>query len=1120
MSTPEADVREFAITDPLPTGTTLLEASAGTGKTWAIAALVTRLVAEGAAQLDDLLVVTFGRAASAELKDRVRERLVEADAVLAGERTSDGDPLLQLLLDVDDAERARRRRRLRAAVARFDEATITTTHGFCHAVLRSLGTTGDVEPGSALIEDDTDIVDQVVSDLYLRAVGRGQTPPFDHAEAAVLGRRAVDDPAAHLLPTDAEPGSPPDVRRRFASAVRDEAARRRLAARTLSYDDLLQRLAEALEPDDAPARTVMRDRWRVVLVDEFQDTDPVQWRILERAFLGHATMVLVGDPKQAIYGFRGGDVDTYLRAAAQADTRRTLTVNHRSDAPLVTAVDTVLRGAALGDPEIVVRPATAALAGSRLHDPTCEAPFRLRAHLRADAGDDDGNLRIGDVRPRVARDVAADIAALLGSGATYDHGTAGGGKGPVPLTAGDVAILVERHGDAAMLHEELTRHGVPAVRTGGSDVLQSDAGQDWVVLLTAMESPHRSGYVRAAALGPFVGLTAAELAEADGDRLTDRVASTLRDLADVQRERGTAGMVEALTADPAVVERLLRHDGGRRRLTDLEHVGHVLATASREHGLGLSGLRRWLLDRRTETAPTADRTRRLDTDADAVQIVTTFVSKGLQYPVVYVPFLFDRWIPDTTIARLHDDGRRCLDVGGGGPSWDAHLARSEAEKAGESLRLLYVAMTRAQSRLVVHWSPTFNARNGALHRLLFRPDPSQPAVPDVLPVPSDHDAVARLRAWQERGGPALEQMVVGTDELEPVTADGAELVLRRLERQVDTTWTRTSYTSLVRRDEGLSVGSEPATVGPDDEVDVVADVEAAPVLGPSPWAALAGGAALGTLVHGVLEDVDPEQINRGVADLTAEVARRVEEQLALRPIPVDVDVLVPAIAGALRTPLGPLADDLTLAEALGRKPFREMDFELPLAGGDHPRASTGRAGTLADVADLMESHLPAGDALRPFAADLRDASLRGRTLRGYLTGSIDLLMRLDRERTLVVDHKTNRLESVALAEAGGGLEAYAPERLADAMLHTTYPLQALLYAVAQHRFLRWRLRGYDPEQHLAGVLYLFVRGMTGPDVPRGSDGSPYGVFAWRPPAALVLDLSALLDRGRPAGGGA
>ncbi|WP_289017643.1 UvrD-helicase domain-containing protein [uncultured Aeromicrobium sp.] len=1104
----DAPVVEFDIADPLPTGTTLLEASAGTGKTWAIAALVTRLVAEGVATLDQLLVVTFGRAASAELKDRVRERLVQADAVLAAGHGDERDPLQRLLLDVDDTERTARRRRLRAAVARFDEATITTTHGFCQAVLRSLGTTGDVEPGSVLVEDDTDIVDQVVSDLYLRAVGRGQTPPFDHQEAAVLGRRAVEDPSAHLLPTDAEPGSAPDLRRRFASAVRDESARRRLAARTLSYDDLLQRLAEALEPDDSPARTVMRDRWRVVLVDEFQDTDPVQWRILERAFVGHATMVLVGDPKQAIYGFRGGDVDTYLRAAAQADTRRTLTVNHRSDAPLVSAVDAVLRGAALGDPAIVVRPASASLDGSRLHDPRGDAPFRLRAHLRSDAGSDDDALRIGDVRPRVARDVAADVAALLGSGATYDHGA-----GPVPLTAGDVAVLVERHGDAELLHAELERRGVPAVRTGGADVLQSRAGQDWVTLLTAMEAPHRSGYTRAAALGPFLGLTATELAADDGDALTDRVSSRLRDLTDLQRERGTAGMVEALTADASVVERLLRHQGGRRRLTDLEHVGQVLAIAAREHGLGLSGLRRWLLDRRSETSPAADRTHRLDTDADAVQIVTTFVSKGLQYPVVYVPFLFDRWVPEPSIVRLHDDdGRRCLDVGGAGPSWTTHARRSDVERAGESLRLLYVALTRAQSRLVVHWSPTFNARHGALHRLLFRPDPTRPEVPDVQAVPSDHDAVARLRAWQERGGPVVEQMVTGDAELAPAAGEAERLEVRHLRRDVDTVWTRTSYTSLVRRDEGPSVSSEPEPTAADDEVDVVADVAASPVLGPSPWAELAGGAALGTLVHGVLEHVDV-----GADDLDAEVRRRVEEELASRPLAVDVDVLAPALVGALSTPLGPLADDLTLAEALGRRPFREMEFELPLAGGDSVRAA-GRTGTLADVADLMEAHLPSGDPLRPFAAELRDASLRGRTLRGYLTGSIDLLLRLDGDRTLVVDHKTNRLESGALVEAGGGLEAYAPERLADAMLHTTYPLQALLYAVAQHRFLRWRLRGYDPDVHLAGVLYLFVRGMTGPDGPRGADGSPFGVFAWRPPSALVLDLSALLD-GSPTDGG-
>ncbi len=1095
-----SDLAEFRIQDPLPTGTTLLEASAGTGKTWAIAALVTRFVAEDVAELDQLLVVTFGRAASAELRDRVRERLVEAEAALAGTIEPGDDPLLRLLLDADDAERAARRRRLRRAVGRFDEATITTTHGFCHAVLRSLGTTGDVEPGTTLVEDDGDVVDEVVADLYLRFVKRGAVPPFDPAEARRLGGAAVTDPAARLHPVDAEKDSTPDLRRRFAAAVREESARRRLAARTLSYDDLLQRLADALQDEAAPARTVMRERWRIVLVDEFQDTDPVQWQILDRAFSGHSTMVLVGDPKQAIYAFRGGDVATYLQAAGQATDRRTLLVNHRSDAPLVAGIDAVLRGAALGDPQIVVRAARTERDGTRLVDPDNDAAFRLRVLTRDDAGvDADADVRIAKARTTIARDVAADISALLAGRATYDDG-----DGPRPVRPGDVAVLVERHGDAEILHTALTAHGIASVRGGGADVLTSEAADHWVTLLTVMESPHRSGLVRSAAMGPFLGHTATELAER-AEQLTDEVAGRLRSLVEIQRSRGVAGLVEAVVGDERVVERVLRTTGGRRVLTDLEHVGHVLQQAARDHGLGLTGLLRWLADRRADGAQAAARTRRLDSDADAVQIVTTHVSKGLQYPVVYAPYLFNRWVGTDDVVLFHDEtGARSLDVGGeSGPGRRERVSVARTEDAGESLRRLYVAMTRAQCRLVLHWSPTKDARNAALHRLLFRPDPAVAEIPQQLELPSDVDAVGRLREWQERGGPAVERLEPRMATPGSTRDERADLVLRELDRAVDTTWTRTSYTSLVRLDDHASVASEPTVAGPDDESEVTTLAQPESSLGPSPWASLVGGAALGTLVHSVLEDVDPE-----AADLAAEVAQRVDEQLEHRPLDVDTEVLTTALVGVLHTPMGPLVDDMTLCEALAAKPFREMDFELPLAGGDRARSDQVAAGALRDVADLMDTHLAGDDPLRPFAAALRDPMLRSRTLRGYLTGSIDLLMRMPDLRTLVVDHKTNRLEG-----EDGGLEAYAPDRLAEAMLHTTYPLQALLYTVAQHRFLRWRLRGYDPEQHLAGVLYLFVRGMTGADVPRGADGTPYGVFSWRPPTALVLGLSDLLDGG-------
>ncbi|MGZ6734046.1 MAG: UvrD-helicase domain-containing protein, partial [Nocardioides sp.] len=348
------DLHTFDVCGLLPTGTTLLEASAGTGKTFTVAALVTRYVAEGHATLDQLLVITFGRAASQELRDRVRGQLVEAHQALVSGEAGDSD-LLGCLLDGDDEERERRRVRLRDAVADFDAATIATTHQFCQLVLRSLGVAGDSDAGATLVESLDELVVEVVDDLYLSRFGRlRERPPFGRDEALALARKVVGDPQAVLAPATAETGA---ARVDFAAAVRAEVERRKRRLGILSYDDLLSRLADALEDADSPARARMRERWRIVLVDEFQDTDPVQWQVLSRAFGADGegrAMVLIGDPKQAIYAFRGGDVDTYLAAARTATTTATLGTNWRSDADLLAPLQTVLGGAALGDPAIVV----------------------------------------------------------------------------------------------------------------------------------------------------------------------------------------------------------------------------------------------------------------------------------------------------------------------------------------------------------------------------------------------------------------------------------------------------------------------------------------------------------------------------------------------------------------------------------------------------------------------------------------------------------------------------------------------------------------------------------------------------------------------------------------------
>ncbi len=1097
---------------PRPGTTTLLEASAGTGKTWTIGALVTRYVAEGVARLDEMLVVTFGRAASQELRERVRAQLVEAERALAGDPAASviDSALLTLLLDADVIERAARHGRVVEALAGFDAATIATTHQFCSLVLSSLGVAGDTDARARLVENLDDLVAEVVDDLYLRAFAfSDDAPSFDHAEARAIARAVVNDPQAWLEPADADRATPAGRRVAFARRVREELEVRKRRLGILSYDDLLEQLATALEPVDAPARTRMRERWSVVLVDEFQDTDPVQWKVLERAFSTVATMVLIGDPKQAIYAFRGGDVSTYLAAAATADTEQTLAVNWRSDQPLLAAFQQLMVGAELGDDRIVVPEVEAHHTQPRLAGAPSTQPLRLRV-VRRDtfAKGPAAMLTVAQVRPHVARDLALDVRRLLASGATFD------GR---PLEPRDVAVICYRHADLQASQRALQELGVPAVIAGGGSVFATAAAVEWLTLLEGLEQPHRSARVRAAALTCFVGHTAREIDEG-GDRLTDDVAERLRHWSELVATRGIAAVLEVASAH-GLPERVLREVGGERRLTDLRHLGEALHEVALTEHLGLVSLLAWLRDqvREGRAGRGTERTRRLDSDAAAVQLVTIHASKGLQYPVVYLPSLADRHVPKPTRPRFHDDqGRRCLNVGAGGPGWSDHVARWGEEEAGEWLRLLYVAITRAQSQVVCWWAPTKNAVAAPLHRLLLR-DPASADVPSAPPVPADDQVVTLLQSWADRGGPAPEashHADPGPEAVLPVVGD---LDVRRFTRDVDTTWRRTSYSSLSNVEAASTapaVTSEPEVTAKLDESDtdldaVVtgADLEVEEASGElavlSPMADLPVGATFGSLVHAVLEHADP-----AAADLRAELLTHIDEQLVWWPVDVDREQLADALIAVCDSPLGSIVGGATLREiGLGDR-LRELDFELPLSGGD--LAADGVGTRLGDLAPLLLRHLPEGDPVRGYAEALALPALGGQSLRGYLTGSVDVVLRLgDRAepRYVIVDYKTNWLGP---REGPLTAHAYRPDALDAAMSHSDYPLQALLYAAVLHRFLRWRQPGYDPARHLGGVLYLYLRGMCGPQTPL-VDGEPCGIFAWRPPVALLDDLSDLLD---------
>ncbi len=1156
-------VPEFSLTGSLPVGTTVLEASAGTGKTYTIAGLVTRYVAEGRCRLPELLVVTFTRAATAELRDRVRRRLVTAgshlEAVLAGAPAVHDDQVAALLADADETTVASRAGNVAAALAEFDAATVATIHGFCQHVLTGLGVAGDVDRDASLLEDVRDVIDAVVDDLLVATFhADGDLAPVSRRDLAAIAEQVVGNPDAVLVPDDDVSDPQAAVRARLARRIRAEVDRRKRRRGLLSYDDLLTRLADTLtDPDRGPAaRATLRERYKVALIDEFQDTDPIQWRILASAFDdGPAArdparaLVLIGDPKQAIYAFRGADVFAYLDAAGAAAERATLATNWRSDAPLLRAYDALFDGARFGDERIGYRPVRPAPGHEHAGLDGAPSPSALRLRVvRRDAEvrtTSKGRfLEAGAARRHIADDLAAEIIALLDAPTRLT----GDGHGSRLLEPRDIAVLVPTNRDAALVHRTLLDLRVPAIINGVGSVFATPAAAEWRRLLEALERPSHPSRLRAVALTAFVGWTGEEVADAD-DEATDRLHDRLHAWAAVLRDHGVASLLRTISLQRRLPARLLARPDGERFLTDIEHIGELLHAAAVGEQLGPTALAGWLRERMAEVEDIApdEQARRLESDEEAVQILTIHRSKGLEFPVVLCPYLWSsggRW---EAAPVFHDDEhgmRRTVDVGGTGWGGFAdHRSAAERERAGEQLRLLYVALTRAKHQAIVWWAPVQHADKSPLARTLFCRRNGGPIKPCTAGgAPPDDATVERLGQLAARAGGTI-AVETTPARITPTAWGGrgtppAALSAAVFDRPLDTAWHRTSYSRLTApAAHDARVGSEPATRTVDDESSLTPvtppaatdadapgtggatgaaggqardDHEATLRAVPCPLGAMPAGPEVGTLVHAVLETTD-----FAAEDLAGELDRVLAEQLDRWRVDVgDRDTTLAGLEAAVTTPLGALSGDRPLTRFGPADRLNELDFELPLVGADDPggRAAATPPVTVAGIGALVDRWLPADDPLAGYGATLAAAPFR-HDVRGYLTGSIDLVLRTgpaDAPRFVVVDHKTNRLGTW-----GEPLTAwdYRPAALVEAMVHHHYPLQALLYLVALHRFLRWRLDvpgGYDPATHLGGAGYLFLRGMTGPDVPT-VDGQPCGVFTWRPPAGLVVAVSDLLD---------
>ncbi|WP_313077449.1 exodeoxyribonuclease V subunit beta [Melaminivora sp.] len=1230
-------------------GARLIEASAGTGKTWTIAALYLRLVlghggehGPGRALLPpEILVMTFTRAATRELSERIRARLVEAVACFRGERGAGGDSVLQALLD-DCPEGAARQEaawRLALAAECMDEAAIHTIDAWCQRMLREhafdsgnlfdeeldsderqrlveaardywrqhcypldgrelqallqvwpgvaalvadmeklcgedLGTQED-EEGSAqeLIGGWTAQTEATLAALAAGWQGRAQrlqdwiTDQLTNNRSAWDGRKlqaghcavwldalrawaeaphgrlaealkkgaerlvpgglaeALKQGANVLLPPESQALAEllqalaglqplaPRLRLHAAASVRRRLRWLKQQAGTYGFADMLERLDAALAGAQGEAlRARILAQHPVALVDEFQDTSPLQYRLFERIWgtegstrdtTQGSALLLIGDPKQSIYGFRGADIHSYLRARrATAGRHYMLGTNHRSTAELVAAVNHWFAQAEqrAGDGAFRFR-----IGGPAGYDPLPFVPVQARGRserfvaggapvpaltLACHGTGEAEALAGGALQQHLAQCCAEQIVQWLADPTAGFEDDAGGGAPPrlQRLQPGDIAVLVRTGAEAQLVRQQLERRGVPSVfLSDRQSVLASAEAADLLLWLRAVAAPQDARAARAALATRLVGLPLARLAQlAIDDEAFDAQSALLRELYGVWQRQGVLAMLRQTLHRLQLPARWLAAPGGERRLTNVLHLAELLQSASSLLE-GRQALVRWLAAQLATPGGVGDeQIVRLESDADLVQVVTVHKSKGLEYPVVLLPFaaafkpLERQRTPFVRQAGADGARRLLLDYS------DEDLQQADHERLREDLRLFYVALTRARHALWLGWGPV---RRGNARACTNERSASGYLLGGA--------AGSSAAEWREH----LQALAQGCTHMRIVPAEAAAASTRLPPAAgaapladcppyagcFDRHWGVASFSSVVR-----SIADGAAPVQPLAAVPVLAaaprraapdepgEPEAGTPLrraGPlaAPWHRFARGALVGNFLHEQLEWLEQEDfaLSPGADCALAERLRRRCQRAGRQ---AQAEAAIQWLAAVLHHRLPPLSCSLAELGAGGAAHQRlaEMEFWLPLA--ELPTAGLDA---------VCRAHLLPG-ADRPALSHSR--------LQGLLMGFADLVFAHE-GRYWVLDYKSNQLG----ADAG----AYDATALAAAVLAHRYDVQAALYLLALHRLLRQRLgAAYRPEEQLGGALFFFLRGLDGPAA---------GVHAETAPLALLAALDALLE---------
>ena len=1134
----------------LTRGVNIVEASAGTGKTYAIGMLVLRALVELAVPIEKILVVTFTRAATEELKSRIRARIVEARDLLSDTPCENDDAtLLSWAARVKNREKAFVR--LQLALLDIDRAGIFTIHGFCQRMLTEQalesGQLFDVE----LVADTRHIISQVGEDFWrshiyplasipcgfllekfstpgelLNSVsqvfsGSGQIEPavesiegaivkLDYAMAqmvewfrengtslhdsfreaikencfkkSVAGNfdswwqsiegfftdRSVEIPAniqflgrvglmaelngkkfrgmekknTFLLPWPLADSTVAElltavadfllaVRVHLAEEIRREVGLRLERQGTMGFNDLVLQLAAAL--DGTRGRSlidVLSARYNMALIDEFQDTDAAQYHIFSTLFGGGAHyLYLIGDPKQAIYRFRGADIHSYFMARESAQKLLTLEKNYRSHPALVQEVNhlfsTHRNPFRLGEEILEYHEVKCGVAGadSNLFLAGESLAAMVYCSLQVNAEDKKGRWSSGKAATQLMNFIVYEIGRLLNH---EDPAVLHKKDDKRSLKPSEIAILVRSRSQARMYKQALIESGIPAVVGSNSSVFETLECREMYMLIQAVAMVQETMRIKSAMTISWFGLTGNDLQQIWQDEaLFSDWHNRFFVYNRIWQERGFLVMIKKLLDRESVFVTLAGQKFAERSIANILHLQELIGQQENDENYGLSQTLQWIEQMMQDDSKNDNSELLLESDEEAVRIITMHGSKGLEYPVVFCPYLWYR------INRLKNEKYQIscytdtqqLVVDLGSPCFDARRLLAIEEEMAEEMRLLYVALTRAAVRCYILWADikpsgiVADSFQSSLGYLLF-PEGyvGSEEQEKCFEKFKKHNSVEILEISAEE----YPRQPVYTTPLKELRA------LPESGRSLHTHWQMSSYSAMAALSE-YEHDNVPLQKNKGDSSSIA-------VTG------LPAGPGFGNVIHDILESVSFYLISRG--EKYRDVLTLKCNRYGIVAEPADIEKL---LKNVVTTVLPTHGKNFSLAELVEEKCLKEMDFYFRLG-----RLETGL------INDILADE-PTVTPLSP------------RVMEGYLTGFADLVCQHE-DKYYIFDYKTNYL--------GESMVDYGQDRLVAAMQSHNYGLQYWIYTLVLHRHLQNMIPKYEYQRHFGGVMYLFLRGMS------------------------------------------